>query len=49
MSSPCSILARESGDDFPESTLMAQARLKSRYLEEIRPALMEHFGYSTPM
>ena len=28
---------------------MAQARLKSRYLEEIRPALMEHFGYSTPM
>jgi large subunit ribosomal protein L5 len=25
------------------------ARLKSRYLEEIRPALMERFGYSTPM
>ena len=28
---------------------MAQARLKQRYLEEIRPALMERFGYSTPM
>ena len=25
------------------------ARLKSRYLEEIRPALVERFGYSTPM
>jgi large subunit ribosomal protein L5 len=25
------------------------ARLKSRYLEEIRPALIERFGYSTPM
>ena len=28
---------------------MATARLKTRYLEEIRPALMERFGYSTPM
>ena len=28
---------------------MAQARLKNRYVEEIRPALMERFGYSTPM
>ena len=28
---------------------MPAARLKSRYLEEIRPALMERFGYSTPM
>jgi large subunit ribosomal protein L5 len=28
---------------------MAQPRLKTRYLEEIRPALMEQFGYSTPM
>jgi large subunit ribosomal protein L5 len=28
---------------------MASARLKTRYLEEIRPALMERFGYSTPM
>jgi large subunit ribosomal protein L5 len=28
---------------------MAQARLKQRYLEEIRPVLMERFGYSTPM
>ncbi|HEY2162262.1 MAG TPA: 50S ribosomal protein L5 [Solirubrobacteraceae bacterium] len=28
---------------------MATARLKQRYLEEIRPALMERFGYSTPM
>ncbi|MEA2198007.1 MAG: large subunit ribosomal protein [Solirubrobacteraceae bacterium] len=25
------------------------ARLKTRYLEEIRPALMERFGYQTPM
>ncbi|HTA13592.1 MAG TPA: 50S ribosomal protein L5 [Solirubrobacteraceae bacterium] len=25
------------------------ARLKSRYLEEIRPALIERFGYSSPM
>jgi large subunit ribosomal protein L5 len=25
------------------------ARLKRRYLEEIRPALIERFGYSTPM
>jgi large subunit ribosomal protein L5 len=25
------------------------ARLKARYLEEIRPALIERFGYSTPM
>src|SRR6202046_1862543 len=25
------------------------ARLKSRYNEEIRPALIERFGYSTPM
>ena len=28
---------------------MPAARLKTRYLEEIRPALMERFGYSTPM
>ena len=28
---------------------MARARLKQRYLEEIRPALTERFGYSTPM
>jgi large subunit ribosomal protein L5 len=28
---------------------MAQARLKQRYLEEIRPQLIERFGYSTPM
>jgi large subunit ribosomal protein L5 len=28
---------------------MAQARLKTRYLEEIRPQLAERFGYSTPM
>src|SRR6202163_1213386 len=25
------------------------ARLKTRYLEEIRPTLIERFGYSTPM
>jgi large subunit ribosomal protein L5 len=28
---------------------MPTARLKTRYMEEIRPALMERFGYSTPM
>ena len=28
---------------------MATARLKSRYLEEIRPALIEQFGYSSVM
>ncbi len=28
---------------------MPNARLKQRYLEEIRPQLMERFGYSTPM
>jgi len=28
---------------------MAGARLKQRYLEEIRPSLMQRFGYSTPM
>jgi large subunit ribosomal protein L5 len=28
---------------------MATARLKSRYLEEIRPALVQRFGYSSPM
>jgi large subunit ribosomal protein L5 len=28
---------------------MPQARLKQRYLDEIRPKLTERFGYSTPM
>jgi large subunit ribosomal protein L5 len=28
---------------------MATARLKSKYNDEIRPALIERFGYSTPM
>ncbi len=28
---------------------MAAARLKSRYNDEIRPALVERFGYSSPM
>jgi large subunit ribosomal protein L5 len=28
---------------------MAAARLKQRYLDEIRPSLMQRFGYSTPM
>jgi large subunit ribosomal protein L5 len=28
---------------------MATARLKTRYLEEIRPQLVQRFGYSTPM
>lgn len=28
---------------------MAQARLKTKYSEQIRPALIERFGYSSPM
>ncbi len=28
---------------------MAEARLKTRYNQEIRPALIERFGYATPM
>jgi len=28
---------------------MPTARLKTRYVDEIRPALIERFGYSTPM
>ncbi len=28
---------------------MASARLKTKYQDEIRPALIERFGYSTPM
>src|SRR5205085_2157797 len=32
-----------------EARLMAGARLKQRYAEQIRPSLMERFGYSTPM
>jgi large subunit ribosomal protein L5 len=28
---------------------MPTARLKQRYVDEIRPQLIEHFGYSTPM
>ncbi len=28
---------------------MAEARLKTRYKDEIRPALIDRFGYSTPM
>ncbi len=28
---------------------MPEARLKQRYLEEIRPQLIERFGYSSPM
>ena len=28
---------------------MPRARLRTRYLEEIRPALMQRFGYSSPM
>ena len=30
-------------------TTAPAARLKARYLEEIRPALIERFGYTTPM
>ncbi len=32
-----------------ETTTAPPARLKARYLEEIRPALIERFGYSSPM
>ena len=32
---------------MPETA--TKARLKTRYLEEIRPALMERFGYSSVM
>jgi large subunit ribosomal protein L5 len=28
---------------------MAQARMKTKYSDEVRPALVERFGYSTPM
>ena len=31
------------------ATNATTARLKTRYLEEIRPALIERFGYTTPM
>jgi large subunit ribosomal protein L5 len=32
-----------------ETTTAPPARLKARYLQEIRPALIERFGYSSPM
>jgi large subunit ribosomal protein L5 len=32
-----------------ENTTAPPARLKARYLEEIRPALIERFGYTSPM
>src|SRR6202012_2500669 len=32
-----------------EDRLMAEARLKTKYNAEIRPALIERFGFSTPM
>src|SRR3954466_6335874 len=32
-----------------EAAAAVPARLKKRYFEEIRPALIERFGYSTPM
>jgi large subunit ribosomal protein L5 len=32
-----------------ETTTAPPARLKDRYLQEIRPALIERFGYSSPM
>ena len=34
---------------MPATTDMPTARLKTRYLEEIRPALIERFGYSSVM
>ncbi|MEA2228133.1 MAG: large subunit ribosomal protein [bacterium] len=34
---------------MPTVAPQINARLKQRYLEEIRPALIERFGYSTPM
>jgi large subunit ribosomal protein L5 len=34
---------------MPIAAPQINARLKQRYLDEIRPALIERFGYSTPM
>jgi large subunit ribosomal protein L5 len=34
---------------MPATAPKVEARLKTRYLEEIRPALIERFGYSSPM
>jgi large subunit ribosomal protein L5 len=34
---------------MPETATAPPARLKARYLQEIRPALIERFGYSSPM
>jgi large subunit ribosomal protein L5 len=34
---------------MPTTAPQVNARLKQRYLDEIRPALIERFGYSTPM
>ena len=43
-------LAPHEGEDrLMAASPAARSRLKSRYDEEIRPALIERFGYSTPM
>jgi large subunit ribosomal protein L5 len=34
---------------MPTTAPKVEARLKTRYLQEIRPALIERFGYSSPM
>ena len=34
---------------MPATAPKVEARLKTRYLQEIRPALIERFGYSSPM
>ena len=34
---------------MPQLQAQTTARLKTRYEEEIRPALIERFGYSSPM
>jgi large subunit ribosomal protein L5 len=34
---------------MPATAPKVEARMKTRYLEEIRPALIERFGYSSPM
>jgi large subunit ribosomal protein L5 len=34
---------------MPATAPKIEARLKTRYLQEIRPALIERFGYSSPM
>src|SRR5581483_6172661 len=37
------------GEAEPDWTRTMPARLKQRYMQEIRPSLIERFGYTTPM